>query len=47
MEVIGFESNNERIIGRIHDNTSRRSVVSIVVPGGIGKTTLAKIIYTK
>ncbi|KAJ4764242.1 Disease resistance family protein [Rhynchospora pubera] len=46
MEVIGFESDKERIIGRlIHDENSRRSVVSIVGPGGIGKTTLAQTVY--
>ncbi|KAJ3699558.1 hypothetical protein LUZ61_003263 [Rhynchospora tenuis] len=46
MEVIGFESDKEHIIGRlIHDENSKRSVVSIVGPGGIGKTTLAQKIY--
>ena len=48
MEVVGFESDKENIIGRLLDeHTSRRSVVSIVGPGGIGKTTLAKTVYNK
>ncbi|KAJ1699057.1 hypothetical protein LUZ63_007569 [Rhynchospora breviuscula] len=45
-EVIGFESDKEEIISRlVHDENSRRSVVSIVGPGGIGKTTLAQTVY--
>ncbi|KAF3339946.1 putative disease resistance protein [Carex littledalei] len=46
MEVVGFESDKANIIGRLLDeHTSRRSVVSIVGPGGIGKTTLAQTVY--
>lgn len=47
-EVIGFGDHKNKIVSRLIDtNISRRSVVSIVGTGGLGKTTLAAKIYKR
>ncbi|KAJ3679696.1 hypothetical protein LUZ60_017707 [Juncus effusus] len=44
--IVGFESDKKNIIRQLLDEkNSRRAVVSIVGPGGIGKTTLAHAVY--
>ncbi|KAJ1695491.1 hypothetical protein LUZ63_012189 [Rhynchospora breviuscula] len=48
LEVIGFEDDFNDICRQLFDQTiSRRSMISIVGPGGRGKTTLAKKIYKR
>ncbi|KAJ3678488.1 hypothetical protein LUZ60_002291 [Juncus effusus] len=46
-EIVGFEVERKKIINALIDcaNTQTRRVVSIVGPGSLGKTTLAKKIY--
>ncbi|KAJ3678710.1 hypothetical protein LUZ60_002513 [Juncus effusus] len=46
IDVVGFNTEKDKIIGMLLDeNISRRSVVSIVGMGGLGKTTLAEKVY--
>ncbi|KAJ3678636.1 hypothetical protein LUZ60_002439 [Juncus effusus] len=46
IDLVGFDFEKNKIIGMLLDeNISRRSVVSIVGIGGLGKTTLAEKVY--
>ncbi|KAJ3678693.1 hypothetical protein LUZ60_002496 [Juncus effusus] len=46
IDLVGFDTEKDTIIGMLLDESiSRRSVVSIVGMGGLGKTTLAEKVY--
>ncbi|XP_078149595.1 disease resistance protein RPP13-like isoform X4 [Carex rostrata] len=45
-EVVGLEADKKNILKLLHpDETCRRAVITVVGPGGLGKTTLANMVY--
>nr|UBY07023.1 NBS-LRR disease resistance protein [Dasypyrum villosum] len=44
--MVGFQDEHNEIVGKLVDNESMLSAVSIVAMGGAGKTTLARKVYT-
>jgi disease resistance protein RPM1 len=44
-EVVGIESTRDKLVSCLVGEATRRSVISVVGMGGIGKTTLAKKVY--
>ena len=44
-EVVGIESTKDKLISWLVGGVSKRSMISVVGMGGVGMTTLAKIVY--
>ena len=44
-EIVGFEGPREELIGWLLESAAERTVISVVGMGGIGKTSLAKLVF--